>query len=326
MGFVSRNTKTEEIIKLAIMMQNSYKGISIKDIAKNFECSTRTAERMKALILDLFTDKIEEVPTPNRTKRWRFKKGGINFLISFDKNDIMMLEDLQKKELPKDISSKLSDLIGKIKALSSNKKVIMNEQNITSIMEEEGYLVRNQNLNKTNSKYLELIRKAILSSKKIEFLYGSNIAETRNIKVNPYGIKISDKYFLVAYNEEIDGIRQFSFDKIFNLKVLKENFERKENFNLGKYPKNTISKESKLKKIILEFDKKEKEYVLDSLFSPEQKFQFLDNGNIRVTYYSEISNEICLELIKWGDNLQVIEPEELKETYKSFLKKILNKL
>mgnify|MGYP003325498539 CR=1 FL=1 len=56
----SRLRKTEEIIELAMMFQNSYCGLCIDDIQEHFECSRRSAERMKALLFDLFPEKIEE--------------------------------------------------------------------------------------------------------------------------------------------------------------------------------------------------------------------------------------------------------------------------
>ena len=50
-----------------MMFQNSYCGLCIDDIQEHFECSRRSAERMKALLFVIFTDKIEEVPNLKRT-------------------------------------------------------------------------------------------------------------------------------------------------------------------------------------------------------------------------------------------------------------------
>ena len=64
----SRLVKTEQIIELAMMFQNSFCGICIDDIKTHFEISRRSAERMKALLFDLFPDKIEEVQTDDKKK------------------------------------------------------------------------------------------------------------------------------------------------------------------------------------------------------------------------------------------------------------------
>ena len=58
---MSRLNKANEIIELAILMQNSYCGLTTDDIAKHFECCRRSAERMKAVLYEKFGNKIEEV-------------------------------------------------------------------------------------------------------------------------------------------------------------------------------------------------------------------------------------------------------------------------
>lgn len=120
---MSRLTKTEEIIQLAMLFQNSYCGLCIDDIQEHFECSRRSAERMKALLFDLFPDKIEEVQTSDKKKRWRFIKGTMNSLISFTKEDFANLEYL--KDFSNDDSRKkdLNELIAKIKALTPQKNL-----------------------------------------------------------------------------------------------------------------------------------------------------------------------------------------------------------
>ena len=90
---MSRLNKANEIIELAILMQNSYIGLTLDDIAKEFECSRRSAERMKAVLVEKFGSKIEEVSSLNdKKKRWRFKKGTMNWLINFTPADFANLE------------------------------------------------------------------------------------------------------------------------------------------------------------------------------------------------------------------------------------------
>ena len=96
---MSRLNKTEEIIELAMMFQNSYCGLCIDDIKEHFECSRRSAERMKALLFDLFPEKIEEVQTSDKKKRWRFIKGTMNSLISFSADDFANPNEIKLCEI-----------------------------------------------------------------------------------------------------------------------------------------------------------------------------------------------------------------------------------
>ena len=114
---MSRLNKTEDIIKLAMLFQNSYCGLCIDDIKDTFECSRRSAERMKSVLFDLFTDKIEEVPSNDKKKRWRFIKGTMNTLISFTADDFANLEYLKGLSNDESRQKGLNELISKIKDL-----------------------------------------------------------------------------------------------------------------------------------------------------------------------------------------------------------------
>ena len=51
---MSRLNKADDIIELGLMFQSSSCGISINDIAEKFECSRRSAERMKTVLFEKF--------------------------------------------------------------------------------------------------------------------------------------------------------------------------------------------------------------------------------------------------------------------------------
>lgn len=52
----------------------------------------------------------------------------------------------------------------------------------------------------------------------------------------------------------------------------------------------------------------------------------LDDGNIQVKFTAGGTFAICQELFKWGSNVQVIRPIELRTYYKTYLKDILDNL
>ncbi|MBQ3640494.1 hypothetical protein II906_00955 [bacterium] len=115
---MSRLNKAEDIIKLAIMFQNSFKGLCISDIQEHFECSRRSAERMKTLLFEMFPNKIEVVTSNDKKKRWRFAKGTINFLITFTARDFAILEYLKSLSDDENKKKEIDELILKIKALT----------------------------------------------------------------------------------------------------------------------------------------------------------------------------------------------------------------
>lgn len=323
---MSRLNKTEQIMELAMMFQNSFCGLCIDDIQNHFECSRRSAERMKALLFNLFPEKVEEVPTFDKKKRWRFVKGTMNALISFSANDFANLEYLKGLSNDENKKKEIDELIAKIKALTPQRNLHSLDTDVSAIMESEGFAVRQYSRVKVNSKVLEQLRFAMLSFKKIQFDYETE-SGNRQITLNPYGIIISDKYYLVGFNEYVQGLRLYKIDKLKDLSVLDEYFEKDEKFSLAEYSNNSFGVyQEKPIDIVLEFDKSVANDVLNYHFHPTQKIKQLKNENVQVEFTSGGTYAICQELFKWGGKVKIKKPIELKEYYKQYLSDVLNNL
>lgn len=323
---MSRLNKAEDIIELAMMFQNSYRGLCIDDIKDHFECSRRSAERMKTVLFEMFPDKIEEVQSNDKKKYWRFIKGTMNTLISFNADDFANLEYLKGLTNDENRQKQLNELIAKIKALTPQNNARALETDIEAILESEGFAVRQYSRVKTDSKTMELLRNAMLSFKKIQFNYDIDGTQ-RSIKLNPYGIIIADKYYLVGYNEYVQDLRLYKIDKISDLVILDEYFEKDDKFSLSEYCNNSfgIYQETPID-IALEFDKGVKADVLNYHFHPTQKVKELNNGNIQVKFTSGGTYAICQELFKWGTSVKIKKPSSFKAYYKKYLSDVLNNL
>ena len=323
---MSRLNKTEQIIELAMMFQNSYCGLCIEDIEHHFECSRRSAERMKALLFDLFPEKVEEVPTSEKKKRWRFVKGAMNALISFTADDFANLEYLKGLSNDENKRKELDELIAKIKALTPQKNLQSLDTDVSAIMESEGFAVRQYSGVNIEPKILEELRTSMLAFKKIQFNYPVK-GEIKTITLNPYGLVIADKYYLVGYNEYVGDLRQYRVDKISNLTILDEYFEKDEKFSLTEYSNNSFGVyQEKPIDIVLEFDKSVANDVLNYHFHPTQKIKQLKNENVQVEFKSGGTYAICQELFKWGCSVKIQKPVELKNYYKRCLTDVLNNI
>ena len=165
----------------------------------------------------------------------------------------------------------------------------------------------------------------MLSFKKIEFDYNTDKG-LRYIVLNPYGVIISDKYYLVGFNEYVNDLRLYKVDKLQNLIVTDDYFEKDEKFLLSEYCNNSFSiYQEEPMNITLEFDKSVAEDVLNYHFHPTQKMKQLDNGNIQVKFTSGGKLAICHELFKWGTSVKIKKPTKLRKYYKDYLISILNK-
>ena len=316
---MSRLKKTNEIIELGIMFQNSFQGICIDDIMEHFDCSRRSAERMKEVLFDMFPDSYEEVPRNDKKKYWRFVKGTMNTLIKFSSDDFANLESLKKLSNNENQIKQLDEVISKVKALTPQKNMRALDTDIEAILESEGYVVKQYSRVKADVKYLEIIREALISFKKLKFTYN------KKVTVEPYGIIIGDKYYLLAKDNK--KLKLYKINKIKNLELLDEYFEKDENFNLQEYCNNSfgIYQEDPYN-VVLEFNKEVAEDVLNYHFHPTQKVKVLNNGNIEVKFKSGGKLAMCYEFFKWGANVKIKKPTELREYYRDYLKWVLENI
>lgn len=318
---MSRLNKAEEIIELAILMQNSYLGLTIDEIAEKFECSRRSAERMKALLFEKFPDKIEEVfHSSDRKKRWRLKKGTMNFLINFTSSDFANLEYCKNLIKNSTKQKEFSELIEKIKALNP---VIYFDNDIDMLLESQGFVVRQQFKENIKPEILEIIKEAILSQKQIVISYKNH--KEKNIVLNPYGILIADRQYLVAFNEYYKKIYMYRLNLINEIELSDDYFEKDENFDLKKYVNQSFGiYQGTVYDVKLEFDSSVRDDVLEYYFHPTQKIEELKNGNIVVTFCASGDYAIISEILKWLDCVKIIAPESLKKEYQETIFRMYN--
>lgn len=319
---MARYERTEDILRLAIDMQNSYQGFSIQDIQDEFEVSRRTAIRMKDAVERLFPS-MEEVKNPaTRVKKWRLNKTPLTKMISFTAEELAELENC--KSMMKNLNytnrcDLLSEIMAKITMVNDSKSV---ETDIEALLEVEGYAIRQYPRYKMNLNTLNIISDALKSFKYIEFSYENKKGENAKLKIQPYGIIYGEKTYLLGYNEDKKGFRYYYLHKIKEPKILDEYFDKDEKFCLKDYLKNSFGVyQEEPMKIKLQFSANVKDAIKDYNLHPTQKLKQNPDGTTTVTFEAGGRYEICWHLFRWGEDVKILEPQELKDTYKALLEK-----
>ncbi len=316
---MSRLEKANQIIELLILLQTSYRGLTIDEIAEKFECTRRSAERMKALIVKNFPNKIEEVENQtDRKKRWRLKKGSVNYLINLTPQDFANLEICKDSLTNSTQKNEIQKLIEKLKILDSNNT---HNADIEATLEAQGYAVRQGFRENISSEILEKINEAILCQKQIKFRYYNE-----EKIVNPYGLLIDEKIYLIARFDNNDKNYTFRLLKIEQIQITNNYFDRDESFDIKEFSQKSfgVFQDDEIE-VKLEFKKSAQE-VLEYNFHPTQKIKELENGNFEVTFTASGQYEIITELLKWRDCVKIISPEKLKQEYKNTVISMFNNL
>jgi len=321
-----RYGRVEDIIKLTMLMQSKYNGVSIGDIQETFSVSRRTAERMRDAVVNLFPQ-IETVQNKGLVKRWKFPISSDNSFVSFTAEELAELENAKKKYQIDGLSDKaetIDYIILKIKSMMRpNLRSIDND--LEALMEAEGFAIRQQPRLKVDKELLSNIRLAIKAQRKLEIKYFSiTHNKTKKYTLYPYGILYSGKHYLVAYNQKKKEMNLYILANIKNLKILDEYYERDENFDLVEYTSNSfgIYQEEPFN-VELKFSKEVADDVMNYYFHPTQNITSQEDGSVQVAFKAGGSYAICWHLFTWGKDVQIVKPEKLQALYKELLTEVM---
>ena len=311
--------KTDNLLDLALLMQSSREGICLDDIMNRFGVSRRTAERMRDMIVDRFIQ-AEEVNGDDRRKRWRIPQGTLKDMFQFTADELSTLslaeESLRKANLTGQADA-LSKVIVKIKGAMKQELFRRIEPDTEALLEAQGFAKRPGPKLKINPEFMDTIKEAILSFKKLEIQYhNADKVVVRQI-VAPYGILYGNKHYLVAFSDYAKDFRYYPLHKLTAVKLLDTYFERDEKFNLNDFTKNCfgVFQEEPFDVEWL-FDKEVAEDASGYIFHPNQKMKFNPDGTLTVKFRAGGALEMDWHLYTWGNHVKVIQPKKWNKIIK----------
>lgn len=304
-----RYSRVSDIIDLAIFMSSKPLGISLEDIQERYNVSRRTAERMRDSLTNIFPQ-VQEINTSGHKKYWGFVDYSIKEMVHFSPEEIATIEQFQKRTTNKEMKETLEKVSEKIKTLS--KKGLENiEHNIDLIMQTEGYAVRQTIQYHIDDEILLTIREAM---KKYLIVTGKYHDKIRYIE--PLGLIYGEKIYLIA-REKAKGkeIYTYLLNKFSDLKLTMTNFERGD-FNLEEFSKRSFSAYfGKILNVKLKFNSDIADDVMSYNFHPTQKFEKQDDGSVIVKFKASGDKSIMWHVFKWGENVEILAPKELRQEY-----------
>lgn len=271
------------------------KKITAKELAEKFEVSTRTIYR------DI--DILSSANIPIYCNKG--KGGGIGLL-----DDFVFDKSLLSEQEQNEILTALQGL-EKLKVIQGKetlqKMTTLFHKNTTPWIDIDFSDWSNQEENK-----FELLKKAIINHKVVEFTYYNSMGEEIKRKVEPLQIKFKDKaWYLIGYCKTKEGYRFFKIPRMYGLKVLEETFDRK----LPEVKEEPIQIQTVTLKLEIA---KELSYRIYDEFRPED-IKKKENGDFIITISYPENDWVYGYLLSFGDKIKIIEPDYVKD---KILKKV----
>lgn len=312
-----RYSRVSDILDLAIFMSSKLDGVTLNEIAKRYNVSRRTAERMRDSLTCIFPQ-VDEIETDDTQKHWGFINYSIAQFVTFTPKELANIEQYQRRTTNKELKAELNRTIEKIKAF--NRKQSANiENNIELYMQTEGYAVRQMPQYKISIDTLEVIRNAVQHSKVVTGIY-----HDKERIIEPLGMIYGEKIYLVAREKaKGDGIYNYLLHKFQDLKLTDKNFD-KGDFDLQEYTNQSFGVyHGEILDVKLSFVPELAQKASHFDFHPTQKGKFEKDGSYTLTFKASGSKEIIWHIFKWGAGCKIVSPKSLQKEYKKYLEENL---
>lgn len=156
---------------------------------------------------------------------------------------------------------------------------------------------------------------------KIEYKSFYNKKKTSNI-IHPYLLKeYRNRWYLIAYHEKAGGIRTYCLDRFITMEVVSDKFIDKE-FDAKTYYKNvtgiTVHDKEPIE-VQLSYSKEQAQYVITQPLHESQEMVSESDNKIVFKYYLIPTFEFTSQILGWGEEVEVLKPEWLRESIRESL-------
>jgi len=275
------------------------------ELAKHFEVSVRTIYR------DI--DILSAAGIPIYTIQG--KGGGISIQENFILNKSLISEQEQKQILMALQGLNIVETEN-TNALISKLSGVFQRQNMNWIEVDFSGWVKNN----ADNEVFEKLKKAIFQSRKISFVYYNGKGDAINRIVEPLKLVFKNKdWFMYGYCCLREDFRFFKLTRIKELELTSENYARSISTQvikkIEKYLEETIP-------VILRFDKEMLFRIYDEL--PDA---VIHNNGDKILVETSLPNSESLfsYLFSFGDKVELISPQNIREEIKVRLKNMQNK-
>jgi predicted DNA-binding transcriptional regulator YafY len=312
--------KAQELLRLAQMAASRHGGISLPEISEEFGVNMRTAQRMVRAMENTFPS-VTFSTDSDRRRWWKLRdttmlgKQGI-----YDRELVALEMSIRRadREGAQSEVDALQALRDRLVATLPSSHARRAEVDAEAVLEAQGYACRPGPKVKTSPTVTGAIAAALKAPYSLIIRYkGKNDTEPRERTVEPYGMLLGTRPYLIAHDlSNGPGYRRFRIDRISEARITGQSFVRDTDFDLDAYAAQSFGSfhsEAEFGLVVWRFSPAAAGTAREFLFHPDQILTDQADGGLIVTFRASGWVEMAWHLCKWGDTVDVLEPPELRE-------------
>lgn len=309
-----RHEKAGRLLELARMLAGTAEGLTLDDMAERLGVGRRTAERMRDAVRDVFPQ-LEEVDDPP-TRRFRIPAGLDGLFQAPTAEELAALAAAAEVFAQQGASARAGALKSlETKVLSATRAAARRKlaPDLEALLQAETIAVQAGPRPFEDVATLAAVREALLSLKALRFRYEGGATPGRIREVTPFGVLFGRSNYLVA--DEGQGPRNWRLDRIADIAVVDRAASRPEGFSLQDYADQSFGIfHDDTEDVVLRVTPAGAEDALRWRFHANQTVDSQADGAVIVRFRASGMLELAWHLFTWGDRVQVLEPEVLKQT------------
>ncbi|MGQ3676531.1 helix-turn-helix transcriptional regulator [Xanthobacter sp. TB0139] len=328
-----RLEKVSNLLRLAIQLASTAEGLTLDEIAREFDVSRRTAERMRDTVRGLFP---AFDTRPDGAQLRFFINGGLHpFMVAPTAAELAEL-DTQIRQLEQtghsSRATQLHSLTHKIQAAMRGNHKRRMAPDLEALCRAEAIARSVGPSSSADERILELLRTALLTMKQVQFIYASpGKAEEPAVSsplrtVVPYGLLFGRNAYLVGQQVQRSQPVLWRLDRMSQLHLTEEAGAPPDSFDLDTYAARSFGTyQEQPSTVVLHFTAQARAEAERTIFHPTQKQAPLADGGLEVTFTAGGLLEIAHHLFTWGDQVDIIEPDALRSLMVKELERALNR-
>jgi predicted DNA-binding transcriptional regulator YafY len=179
------------------------------------------------------------------------------------------------------------------------------------------------------TEHLHSLVNAIKKQLVIQFYHNLNFENSLTLrKIRPLALKeVKKSWYLIGWNEK-NELRNYGLDRIENLEISAEKFEKGTELNLKSHYRHIFGifndPKVSVEEVVLCFVPQRGNYIKSKPLHPTQRTLEDTERGLTIALDVKINPELLSEILSYGEQVQVLRPDTLKNQLRELLVKIIS--
>jgi len=313
-----RYEQAGRVMEMIHELQGSRLGLSIEELERHFPVSRRTIQRMLRSIEQSFPQ-MERIEDEEGKPRWRIPQVTLQpGQFSADElADLAATAKYLKAANQGPRAKSLEAILAKLRAALKPQEKSRLAPDYEALLEAEGIAMRPGPRPVLRDDVVQTIRHAIKAGNELSVTYRRARGRGTVVRrLQPYGLLFGKQPYLVAVSPERhpDRAQTYALSGIETIEVTDTAFERLPDFDLRAFAQNSFGVYQETPRdIVWRFTPEAADGARNYTFHPTEQVEEQPDGGLIVRFRAGGLLEMCWHLYTWGDGVEVLEPQELKD-------------